>query len=539
VGHSPVDLRKRRQLVPMHPDVLEIGSIRHDRQRLVPTRSGSYLRSVSAHCSRHHHEAPRVAKLDTFREVCPQRYGLTGLNGDRVTGSFRPGGDVMGKTISALAIAVSVSGLLMTAPGVATAAPNKAKTCTAVDASKAMNDLPASADCATAVPVTGTRAAPAVRPNTSPVSPTTTISSSPLNFDRTNGDILAITKVAGAATGELAFGGNFTAVITPDGVSHSAKNFAIVSESTGAVLYAGNASSYVRSITSLNGVTYVGGDFSSFGGQSRSHAAALSATFSVTSWNPTPSSTVRALAAAGSTVFMGGGFSAVRAVSSSTGSTIWSKSTSGGDVHSLLATNGTLYAGGLFETYNGTTQHGLVKITPSSGSLVTAFNAHLRADTGVGSYGQYDGEEIISMSAGPNTGEILVGSGGHAPAGDSSNEAVLLNATTGARVWTTSLIGDCQGIGLVGSTTVAGYHRNNPNTSTPFPYFATQLELSNGRLTTWDPKITGNQSNADGGNNGVQAIYVDQSTHTIYLAGAFTDYNGVFSHKSLIAFTFS
>ena len=61
---------------------------------------------------------------------------------------------------------------------------------------------------------------------------------------------------------------------------------------------------------------------------------------------------------------------------------------------------------------------------------------------------------------------------------------------------------------------VAGYHRNNPNTTTPFPYFATQLELSNGRLTTWDPKITGNQSNADGGNNGVQAIYVDQSTST-------------------------
>ena len=150
------------------------------------------------------------------------------------------------------------------------------------------------------------------------------------------------------------------------------------------MLYAGNASSYVRSITSLNGVTYVGGDFGSFGGQSRSHAAALSATFGVTSWNPKPSATVRALAAAGSSVFMGGSFSAVRAVSSSTGSTIWSKSTSGGDVHSLLATNGTLYAGGLFEKYNGTTQHGLVEINPSSGSLVTAFNAHLRADTGVG-----------------------------------------------------------------------------------------------------------------------------------------------------------
>ena len=440
----------------------------------------------------------------------------------------------MRKPMSAVAVCVSVGGLLMTAPSVATAA-TRTTTCNVVDAPKAMNDLPASADCATSVATSGGRTTGVRQPSITPVSSTTPISSTALNFDRTNGDLLAITKVDGAASGELAFGGNFTAVITPDGVSHSAKNFAIVSESTGAVLYAGNANSYVRSITSLNGVTYVGGDFSSFGGQSRSHAAALSATFGVTSWNPKPSGTVRALAATGSSVYMGGSFSSVRAVSSSTGSTIWSKSTSLGDVHSLLATNGTLYAGGLFETYNGTTQHGLVEINPSSGSLVTAFNAHLRADTGVGSTGQYSGEEIISMSVGPNTGEILVGSGGHAPPGDASNEAILMNATTGARVWSTSTIGDCQGIGLVGSTTVAGYHRNVANTSTPYPYFATQLELSNGHLTTWDPGITGNQLNADGGNNGVQAIYVDQSTHTLYLAGAFTSPS---SHKSLIAFSF-
>jgi hypothetical protein len=441
----------------------------------------------------------------------------------------------MRKAFSSVAVCVSVGGLLITAPAIASAAQIKAATCNAIDASRALNDLPASDDCAVAVATKGASVTEAVHPNVSPVSPTTTISSTPKSFDRTNGDLLAITKIQGAAVGEIAFGGNFTAVITPDGVSHSAKNFAIVSESTGAVLYAGNANSYVRAITSLNGVTYAGGDFTTFGGQSRSHAAALSATFGVTSWNPQPDKTVRALATAGSTVFMAGGFSAVRAVSASSGSTVWSKSTSGGDVHSLLAANGKLYAGGLFETYNGTTRHGLVEITPSSGSLVTAFNAHLRADTGVGQYGAYDGEEIISLSVGPNSGEILAGSGGHAPAGDSSNEAILLNANSGARVWTTSLIGDCQGIGLVGSTVVAGYHRNNSNSTTPFPYFATQLELSNGRLTTWDPKITGNQSNADGGNNGVQAIYVDQSTDTLFLAGAFTSPS---SHKSLIAFSF-
>jgi Domain of unknown function (DUF5122) beta-propeller len=444
----------------------------------------------------------------------------------------------MRRLISSVTVVMSVGAIVVSSAGVATATTAKSA-CTAINAPAAMNDLPASADCGVAAPVTGGIHADSLLAAAKTVTPTTHLSSTPIAFDKTNGDILAITKIAGAPVAELAFGGNFSSVTTPDGVAHSAKNFAIVSEATGTVLYAGNASSYVRSITSFGGTTYVGGDFGSFGGSSRSHAAALDSLFHVTSWNPKPSNTVRGMAADSSGVYMGGGFSAVRKVSLSSGGTIWSKSTSGGDVHSVMTDDGMLFAGGLFEKYNGTTQHGVVKINPSSGSLVTSFNAHLRADTGVGTYGAYDGEEIISMSPGPNSGQIFIGSGGHAPAGDSSNEAILVSSSSGARVWKVSTIGDCQALGLVGSTVVAGYHRNNSNTSIPFPYFAAQLENSNGALTTWDPKITGNQGNADGGNNGVQAIYSDPSTNTIYVAGAFTQYNGTSTHKSLIAFTWS
>ena len=106
----------------------------------------------------------------------------------------------MRKAMSAVAACVSVGGLLMTAPGLATAAvaAPRAATCNAIDAPKAMNDLPASADCATVAATKGARATQAVQPRTSPVSPTTPISG-PLSFDRTNGDILAITKVDGSA----------------------------------------------------------------------------------------------------------------------------------------------------------------------------------------------------------------------------------------------------------------------------------------------------------------------------------------------------
>ena len=64
--------------------------------------------------------------------------------------------------------------------------------------------------------------------------------------------------------GEIAFGGNFSHVISPDHVSHAAKNFAIVAEATGTVLYAGNANSYVRAIASFGGTTYVGGGLRRF-----------------------------------------------------------------------------------------------------------------------------------------------------------------------------------------------------------------------------------------------------------------------------------
>jgi hypothetical protein len=52
--------------------------------------------------------------------------------------------------------------------------------------------------------------------------------------------------------------------------------------------------------------------------------------------------------------------------------------------------------------------------------------------------------------------------------------------------------------------------------------------------------VNGNQGNADGGNNGVQAMYVDQTTQTVYLGGAFEHWNGTtgLTHQSLIAFSF-
>ncbi|HEY5051603.1 MAG TPA: fibronectin type III domain-containing protein [Acidothermaceae bacterium] len=430
----------------------------------------------------------------------------------------------------------------------AASAPAATAACTAINAPPGMALLPASDDC----PTPGART---TLVKAAAVPPTTPISETALTYDHTNGDLLAITKVDG--TNDLAIGGNFSLLYTEDGVSHTAINFAVIDEATGTFLYGGSAGGstdkYVRSIGSLNGNIYVGGDFTSWAGVSRLHAVMLAPTgnpasaYAVTSWNPAPSIRVRGLAVDSSAVYLGIE-SSIRAVNPTTGATIWSKGVSSGSVASVFKYQGFLFVGGLFNSYNGVAHPGLVKVNPSDGSLVTAFDAHLRPNTGQGQYGAYDGEEIITMAPGPNAGEILAGSGGHAPVGDSSNEALLLDVNTGARLMHYSTLGDCQGIGTVGDTTVAGYHNNTASASNPLSanYFGIQLENSGGANslgvpTTWDPRVNGNQGNADGGNNGIQAMYVDQGTQTIYLGGAFLHWNGTTgsNHQSLIAFSFA
>ncbi|HEY5049565.1 MAG TPA: fibronectin type III domain-containing protein, partial [Acidothermaceae bacterium] len=459
----------------------------------------------------------------------------------------------MRKVLSSVLVGVTSLALLSTTVIAAAAATTTAgSTCPAIDAPKSMNDMPASADC----PTPGALHAN-LTPLVTPVAPTSPIASPPLPFDRTNGDLLAITKISG--TNDIAFGGNFTLVYTPDLVSHPAVNFAVVDETTGAILYAGNPSNsvtpsdnYVRAIASLNGVIYVGGDFDGWDGAARTHVAMLSPTGNPapaawavnSSWHPSPGGDIRGLAVDSNAVYMAGDSSILTAVNSTSGATIWSHSGTGGSMHAVFLDQGALFVGGLFATYNGYAQNGLVKVSTVDGSVITAFHTDLRPNTGVGQYGQYDGEDVLALAFAPNsTTQILVGVGGHAPPGDSSNETILFNITTGQRIWKYSTLGDSQAVGAVGDTVVSGYHNNTASAGNPLSanYFGIQLEGSNGTPTTWDPQINGNQANADGGNNGVQAMYVDPVNDILFLGGAFEHWNGTtgLTHASLIAFSFT
>jgi hypothetical protein len=352
-----------------------------------------------------------------------------------------------------------------------------------------------------------------------PTVPASTTLGPRLPFAQTDGDILDVTKVQGAARELIAFGGNFTAVATPDGVRHAATNFAVVDELTGALVYAGSASSYVRTITSRDGTVYVGGDFTSFGGLPRQHLAALSPDLTVTPWDPAPPFVVRAALAGPEGVYVGGDGTSLRLVDPLSGSTRWLQPVSGGAVRALvLSPDGSaLYAGGLFETLGGATRHGLVKLDAATGVPDPTFDAKLRADSGSGAHPDSDGEEVIRLAFDAERGRVLAGIAGYG-----ADEFGVLDPDTGARIWLKTLRGDCQAVAIVGSTYVVGYHRNIGNAGVPFPYFAAQLEAARGQLTDWDPGLTGNQGNEDGGNNGVQAAFADPAHRLLFVAGAFT-----------------
>jgi hypothetical protein len=213
---------------------------------------------------------------------------------------------------------------------------------------------------------------------------------------------------------------------------------------------------------------------------------------------------------------------------------VWSDSVTNGSVHVLLlnpATGG-LYVGGYFDSVGGFANHGLVEVNATTGTPITTFAPALAKNDGIGSTGSYDGENPMSLAldTAVSPTRLLMGSGGI------QNYVRFLNSTTGANSWVHGTPGDAQAVAVVGNTTVVGYHRNRPNSgSFQWPYFSGQLLASNGALTSWAPGLSGTQGDADGGNNGIQAMVFDPVSNTLYLAGAFLDYGATCNPATTIA----
>ncbi len=269
------------------------------------------------------------------------------------------------------------------------------------------------------------------------------------------------------------------------------------------VPYNGTFQLGVGTISISGGNLFVGGDFTTVGGVTRSHLAAIDATTGKPApWNPAVEQPVRAMAISGNTVFtagfVGGIFtSRLEAIDAATGqSTNWNLHTDG-HVTALAAAGSTFYVAGTFNSVGGQTRHNLAAIDAATGR-VTAWDPNANGD-------------VFALAASGST--VYAGGTFNLIGGQTRRSLAALDAATGqAMPWNPNPDAFVTALAPAGSTVYVGG---------PFSHIGGQsrnalaaVDATSGRAMAWNPNA----------NNAVTALAVADGT--VYAGGAFTTMGG-------------
>lgn len=122
---------------------------------------------------------------------------------------------------------------------------------------------------------------------------------------------------------------------------------------------------------------YIAGSFTAVNTQQRNRLAAISTDGVLQAWNPSVNSTVKTIAAGAGTIYAGGDFSQVNSVArtrlaalSTDGTLLNFNPAANSTIMSLIAVNNRLYAGGYFTTIAGQTRNRVAAFELSSHSLL-------------------------------------------------------------------------------------------------------------------------------------------------------------------------
>jgi trimeric autotransporter adhesin len=182
----------------------------------------------------------------------------------------------------------------------------------------------------------------------------------------------------------LYVGGQFTSI-----GGQNRKNLAMLESDTGmATAWDPQCSGSVVALAMGSGQLYAGGSFLKVGGVAHPYLAAIdTATGLATAWNPAPSSFVRTIAVHGGLVYAGGQFtsiggqsrSRIAAIDPTTGlATAWDPQMGGGSgnhegVRALLPVGDVIVAGGDFDSIGAAVRHDIAALDVSTG-LATAWD---------------------------------------------------------------------------------------------------------------------------------------------------------------------
>jgi hypothetical protein len=255
---------------------------------------------------------------------------------------------------------------------------------------------------------------------------------------------------------------------------------------------------------------YAGGYFTSIGGQTRNHIAQLDASGNSTSWNPNADGAVYTLAFSAGTLYVGGNFASIggqprnyiAALDTTTGNaTSWDANASF-IILALAVSGNTVYAGGEFGVVGGQTRWNLVALDRGSGAV-------LDWNPDANSY-------VLALAVSGTT--VYAGGDFTSLGGLTRNGVAALDAATGApTAWGPTVSGGfVEGLAVSGATvyiggtftSVGGQARNH----------IAAIDRATGAVTAWNP----------GADGSVEALVV--SGGTVYAGGQFTTIGGHSRH---------
>ncbi len=262
----------------------------------------------------------------------------------------------------------------------------------------------------------------------------------------------------------------------------------------------------------LSGTTlYVGGNFSTIAGATRTHLAQLNITGAATAWNPNLGNTVSALSIQGTTLYVGGAFTNVLASTSTplARSNFAAYDTTTGNlsnlnigfnssVNAITSEPGAVYVGGAFTNTGGVSSYGVTLDTVSGLQNLTTpvVNNTVWASIPDGAGGYYIGGDFTDVNgvARNRIARILA---------DGSVD-LSFNPNAQSRVSALALSG---GILYMGGNfiQVSGTTRNA----------LAAVDATTGALTAWNPNVNG-QVNA-----------IEMNGTTMYIGGSFTTVGGL------------
>lgn len=247
-------------------------------------------------------------------------------------------------------------------------------------------------------------------------------------------------------------GGDFTSATGRNG-TFSRNRVAAFDLNTGDVLpFRADANGIVRALALSGSALYVGGDFTTIGGQSRSRLAEVSATTGTvtTAFRANTNGAVRALAAVGDRLYVGGNFGTISGVTQ----------------RRLAAVSQTTRA--LDTTFNPVVDGTVLALTASpDGSRVFAGGAFLTIDGQPRNYlaGLTAGGDLVGPAFANDANYPVLaldanetGSRVYAAIGGSGNQAAAFDTGTGSRLWRQRADGDVQAVTYHGGNVFFGFH---------------------------------------------------------------------------------